>query len=209
MGPASTKFPQALERVKFLVDHTILLRKLAIHSPPEHLTTNRLWARFLISILREQPLIEELHLPYLCTDGDPELALTLRDLPKLRKLQASKPESFREVLPRRRGITSLAFYETPLETIERDIVPLVSYPEEIVEVEWDFADPFSATTLGVLVTPFPALKTLRLRYVSMTHFPREEFWAEVSSQLRPFVNTDADPSACRRSHCVSRRPRRH
>lgn len=162
IGITSPYFDDAIQRLAFLLDGSVQLRRLALHPVSDDLATMHLWSRIVHTILRAQPLLEELALPNKKTWREPEYVLAPEDLPHLRSLISGATGTFEAILPDRPGIASLGFYNMTLKKLVDDVVPLLPDPTLITEVTWRSMG--ETPDLSPLVTVFPSLRVMRLRY---------------------------------------------
>ncbi|KAG9018112.1 hypothetical protein FRB90_012263 [Tulasnella sp. 427] len=103
MGPAAAEFPQAMDRVRYLLDDKeIKLRKMVVHPLARSFTDTLWWNQYIVHILRAQSSIEELEISSLTWGVGQEgtqAPLVQEDLPCLRRLVSASAATFKTLPP--------------------------------------------------------------------------------------------------------------
>ncbi|KAG8949450.1 hypothetical protein FRC04_008549 [Tulasnella sp. 424] len=163
MGPAAAQFPQAMDRVRYLLDDKdIKLRKMVIHPLSRSFTDTIWWNQYIVAILRAQPSLEELDISSLSwghVGGGGSNPLTQEDLPNLRRVVSASAATFKTISPATfPSISYVGFRHMSPEEIS-EALPLLGSNIRSLEIVTPLA-----TLMNYFATPaFDQLRFLRLR----------------------------------------------
>lgn len=163
MGPAAATFPQAMDRVRYLVDDKdIKLRKMVVHPLARSFTDTLWWNRYIFAILRAQSSLEELEISSLSwrsMQGADSDLLTQENLPYLRRVVSASSATFKTISPLAfPSISCVGFRHMASDEIS-ETLPLLGSNIRALEIVTPLA-----LLMNYFATPaFDQLRTLRLK----------------------------------------------